>query len=116
MAQMYGHRWVSAYGETYDAQGELSETAKMWKSGLAGLTPQQIARGLEQCMALGDDWPPSLPKFRALCLEKQAGDPHSIHAAAYKQPECLALPKPRPSREKVRPYLQALWRVLKRGR
>jgi hypothetical protein len=63
MAEIYGPRWTSAYGE--DAGVGAGET---WAKGLIFLTPAQIAIGLESAIASTDDWPPTLPAFRALCL------------------------------------------------
>ena len=62
MAEIFGHRWASSYGEP---DGPASET---WAKGLAGLTPAQLADGLTACIASGDDWPPPLSQFRARCL------------------------------------------------
>lgn len=63
MSEIYGHRWVSSYGD--DAGASPGRT---WASGLAGLDAPQIARGLSGCMASAEAWPPSLPEFRRLCL------------------------------------------------
>ena len=63
MAEIYGHRWTSGYG--VDAAGEAGAT---WAKGLAGLLPAQIAHGLESTLSASDDWPPTLPRFRALCM------------------------------------------------
>ncbi len=60
MAAIYGHRWVSAYGET--------DTTGTWGAGLQGLTDRHIADGLNACLHSGEEWPPSLPKFRNMCL------------------------------------------------
>jgi hypothetical protein len=70
------------------------------------LSPEQIANGLKACVHAGEDWPPSLPRFRAMCLG--SSEEQRENAAMYQRPECLALPKPRPSRDHARPYLQAL--------
>lgn len=56
---MYGHKWVSNYGEEDDGT---------WQSGLRGVTPEQIGRGLAACLERVDVWPPSLPEFRQMCL------------------------------------------------
>ena len=64
MAEIYGHRWTSAYGD--DAGGSAGQT---WAKGLAGLTPRQIGHGLDVAIASPDDWPPSLPAFRAMCFD-----------------------------------------------
>lgn len=63
MADIYGHRWVSAYGDN-----PIASPGKMWAKGLAGLTQQQLAHGLEAALVSADPWPPTLPAFRALCL------------------------------------------------
>lgn len=63
MAEIYGHKWTSAYGE--DAGASAGQT---WAKGLAGLTGTQIAFGLSAALASADEWPPTLPKFRALCF------------------------------------------------
>lgn len=63
MAEIYGHRWTSGYGE--DPDGPAAQT---WAKGLAGLRPDQLAAGLTTCLASADPWPPTLPEFRALCL------------------------------------------------
>jgi hypothetical protein len=64
MAEIYGHKWVSAYGDSSDADG----AAGTWAKGLAGITPQQVAEGLKACVVSSDPWPPTLPEFRAMCL------------------------------------------------
>lgn len=64
MAEIYGHRWTSAYGDDSSADGP----AGTWAKGLAGITPAQVAAGLNACIASSDPWPPTLPEFRAKCL------------------------------------------------
>jgi hypothetical protein len=60
MGRIYGHKWVSSYGEKDDGT---------WKRGLMDLTPMQLAHGLGKCVTRTDSvWPPSLPEFRAMCL------------------------------------------------
>lgn len=49
----------------------IEETAvQEWSNELAGLTGDDIQRGLE---AWRERWPPSLPEFRAACLGQPAG-------------------------------------------
>ena len=61
MAAIYGHRWVSSFGE--------SDLDKTWFIGLQDLEPRLLAVGLETCIKNRQDaWPPSLPEFRRLCL------------------------------------------------
>lgn len=63
MGEIYGHRWTSAYGDDAGASA-----GKTWAKGLAGLSPAQIGHGLDAAVASSDEWPPSLPAFRAMCL------------------------------------------------
>lgn len=65
MTAIYAHRWTAPHGESAD--GEAS-SAGTWAKGLAGITPQQLAAGLEACIVRADPWPPTLPEFRAMCL------------------------------------------------
>ena len=60
---MFGHTWASAYGEA-----PTGTTAETWASCLAGVTTAQIADGLRACLAEGAEFPPSAPRFRAMCL------------------------------------------------
>lgn len=62
MAEIYGHRWASSYGEP---DGPAAQT---WAKGLAGIAPAQLAAGLGASIASADSWPPTLPEFRARCL------------------------------------------------
>jgi hypothetical protein len=63
MAAMFGHSWVSQYGAQPDGVG-----GDTWSAVLADLTPQQIAGGLHATSRIAADWPPTAPRFRALCL------------------------------------------------
>lgn len=56
---VYGHKWVSSYGEADDGT---------WLTGLSDVTPDQVKLGLEKCRTSDDVWPPTLPGFRSLCL------------------------------------------------
>jgi len=60
---MFGHAWVSQYGT--DPTGHAADT---WSAALASVTTQQLAEGLHATFSLGRDFPPSAPRFRALCL------------------------------------------------
>ena len=62
LAELYGHKWVSQYGET------LPET---WARGLSDMSGADIGNGLIQCLKSGHEWPPSLPEFRAMCKPKR---------------------------------------------
>ena len=63
MTEIYGHKWISSYGET-DQDGT-------WAKCLADLTGQQLKNGFATCMTNGEAWPPSLPQFRAFCKPPQ---------------------------------------------
>jgi len=81
MAEIYGHKWTSAYGD---------EPVDSWVRGLSDIEPKEIATGLEACVMRGDDWPPSLPEFRGLCRPVKQS---RINSGMYKvQPK--ALPEP----------------------
>lgn len=64
MAEIYGHKWTSAYGDDSGPEG----AAGTWAKGLAGVTPAQVSTGLQACLVAIDPWPPTLPEFRAMCL------------------------------------------------
>lgn len=66
---LYGHAWVSVHGLVpHDKAGTLSMSGDTWGRALAGLSAQQIAAGIEACVAEGAEFPPSAPRFRAMCL------------------------------------------------
>lgn len=90
MAEIYGHRWTSAYGDDPDADG----AAGTWAKGLSGVTGTQLADGLKACVVASDPWPPTLPAFRAMCL----GVP--------------SLPSVRLDRERVTPFARLVWSYL----
>ncbi len=63
MSGLYGHRWVSAFGDDPRGIG-----GREWALTLAGLNRAQIDEGLAACRLAGEDWPPSAPAFRARCF------------------------------------------------
>lgn len=63
MAGLFGHTWTSQYGAAPDGIG-----GDTWAVALGGLHGWQLAQGLQATMMLGGEWPPSAPRFRALCL------------------------------------------------
>lgn len=64
MAEIYGHRWTSAYGDDPNHGAALT-----WAKGLQHMTPAQLAHGLSSALSSVDGWPPTLPEFRAMCLD-----------------------------------------------
>lgn len=61
MTEMYGHRWTGSVGVSADQD-------HAWATVLGGLNGAQIANGLGMLVERADDWPPSAPEFRAMCL------------------------------------------------
>ena len=59
MADMYGHKFVSQYGEI---------APDTWVKCLKGISGQQIAKGLNTCITDCPIWPPTAPQFRFMCL------------------------------------------------
>lgn len=69
MVAIYGGKWARDYGDACENDdGTLTVTGDTWQRGLAGVSEQQIAAGLQACLTSADPWPPTLPAFRALCL------------------------------------------------
>lgn len=68
MADIYGHRWTSQYGDT--------DERNTWARALADLSADQLAVGLRRCVEIGadraqtqrEDWPPTAGEFRGYCL------------------------------------------------
>lgn len=102
MANLYGHRWVSGYGEADDGT---------WLRGLRGLTPMQLANGLNACCESGDAWPPSLPVFRALCK----GTREKIENAGMYARFDRLLPAPKADPEKVKSFIGDMRAALKKS-
>lgn len=80
MAEIYGHKWTSSYGER-DRDGT-------WAKGLHDLTNDELKAGFFACLHSGGAWPPSLPEFRVLCRPAKE---RRENAAAYRY-EGPALP------------------------
>ncbi len=65
MAGIFGHRWTAAMGESPDE----GNAGALWAAGLKGMSDQALRRGIDACVHGADDWPPSLPAFRRMCLD-----------------------------------------------
>ncbi len=63
MALMYGHKFVSLYGDA-DVQVEAE---KEWGRHLSGYSLEEIKHGLDQCVDLHPSWPPTIGEFKTLC-------------------------------------------------
>lgn len=64
MLAAFGHRWESAQGRHPDGVA-----AGVWTAGLVGITEREVASACHRMLTQGDGWPPSLPEFRAMCLQ-----------------------------------------------
>jgi len=62
MGALYGHAWASQYGA--EPAGVAADT---WATALSGVTSAQVAHGMREALAMGSDFPPSAPRFRAMC-------------------------------------------------
>lgn len=58
MTEIFGHKWVSQYGE---------EPLETWAKRLGAMTKEEIAYGVTACANSTLEWPPSLPDFCGLC-------------------------------------------------
>ena len=76
----YPHKWRSAFAN----QQAIQNWREAWsaKFDSAGLTPAEVAYGIERCTDLYD-WPPSLPEFLKAC--RPAIDPERAYHEANEQ-------------------------------
>lgn len=81
MASAYGHKWTSSYGESDDGT---------WLAGLRDLTQDQMRDGLERVLTSGREWPPSLPEFRNICLNREEKEKNQY--GLYHTPQHLQQP------------------------
>lgn len=63
MIARYGGRWERDFGSL-----PKGVTADVWAHDLAGLTIDEVKRGLNALRSRSGEWPPGAPEFRALCL------------------------------------------------
>ena len=64
LSEMYPNQWASSQG---------SEPCTTWIKGLEDVSNDQLANGLRALVKSGEQWPPSLPVFRQLCLNEDPG-------------------------------------------
>lgn len=104
-------RMTMMYGSPFTAQYGLEDDGT-WAAVLGGITPEQLAHGLNACVersmrnikAGQRDYPPGAGEFRALCLI-------GFQAAPATAPEVKALPDLRTVEQRMswaRPYIQTL--------
>lgn len=99
MAALYHHRWTSALGDMPQGDdGSLTVAGDTWARGLAGITPEQVGQGVDACLTRSDAWPPTLPEFRALCLQVPSFDETRLHVTT--------------SRVTDAPFYRLVWQLL----
>lgn len=86
MGSMFGHKWVSSYGANVDPD-------RVWQATLSNVSLDKIKNGLKRLSDRGDEWPPSAPEFKKLCLDDGDTWEHKRVKAAMR--EYKALPKPK---------------------
>lgn len=107
MTHTYGHKWAAVFGASaVDPAGRLTDVAQTWRSGLRAVTGEQLAQGIRACIDSGDKWPPTLPAFRAMCLERTP----RCHQDATERADLayVALPRPVLTPEQRQEYLFAM--------
>ncbi len=81
MTQLYGHRHQSAWGQSVDANGNLTDTADLWLQGLGRYSMDEIKNGITKLIEKGQEWPPTLPEFMHLCKPKRLAPYHRMAQA-----------------------------------
>lgn len=76
MAGMYGSKFADLW-----AGVDAEQVKKVWVAGLAGVTGQEIAQGIDACMSR--NFPPTLPEFRNLC--RPPLDTHALMLVAMRE-------------------------------
>lgn len=74
LSAMYGSKFAGMW-----AGADVTEVKRAWATGLAGYTAQELAAGLEACLAMA--WPPTLPEFMRACRPPLEYETMFIHAA-----------------------------------
>jgi hypothetical protein len=75
MGSLYGHKWVSSYGEEADPDG-------VWALALLDVEWNQMQGGFQDLINSGSTWPPSAPEFKIICTGKQDHWAQRVHKAA----------------------------------
>lgn len=70
MAVLYPVLWPQRNGDMPQdlGTGELTVAGEVWRELLAGMTAEQLQRGLKRCVLRHSEFPPQPQEFRALCL------------------------------------------------
>lgn len=75
LGEMYGAAFVAKYG---------ASPGPLWRSEIAKLSDAELEAGIARLMDAGGAFPPSLPEFRAACIEApQTLDEAQVEELAY---------------------------------
>lgn len=72
---MYG----APFQRLFPDETSMIDWRETWGAGLAGLTGEQMKRGLSKCLYESPKWAPSLGEFRALCEPPKVEVPRPEH-------------------------------------
>lgn len=89
MTEEFGHAWTSQYGTDPNPDSA-------WAEALYDVSIDQLKRGIFAMRLLASDWPPSVGRFRAMCL----GIPSLAHV------------KHELANKKRSPFVVQVWRYL----
>lgn len=82
MAQIFGTRWTSTFGET---------PTQAWRVAITDLSGKEIARGVNHCLTKHTgEWPPAPGMFRNYCrpaIDYEAAFIHAVHQLAMRRAE-----------------------------
>ena len=102
MSGIFFNKWTTQAGDS---------PSKVWINGLADLSADDIATGINACATRVDKWPPNLPEFRAMCKPAVAVIPASHRP--YKPGNALPPPAKVTAPGDARAHLQAIRAQLK---
>jgi len=87
MAQIYGHRFHSAWGPCANDNGTITDTADLWLQGLGKYSMDEIKNGITKLIDKGLEWPPTLPEFMHLCKPERLAPYHQMATPQLPAPE-----------------------------
>tara|TARA_R100000656_G_scaffold103546_3_gene75378 strand:+ start:81 stop:521 length:441 start_codon:yes stop_codon:yes gene_type:complete len=87
MAQIYGHRFHSAWGSCANDNGTITDTADLWLQGLSKYSMDEIKNGITKLIDKGLEWPPTLPEFMHLCKPERLAPYHQMATPQLPAPE-----------------------------
>lgn len=99
--------YLQKWDDQFSSEAMMERAMEEWGVGLAGLSAEQIKRGIDAAR-VGSKWPPSIAEF----VELAKGDV-CLPGAAYRM--FVSLPKPKPSPDVGRAAFLAIRSVLGGG-